>query len=394
VTGASLPTSSRYHQLRTLTLVSGWLHTNPAASSHTRRPSATALQPFISVRKAAALAIAQLGIAAFFVSGVTSSALGPSAGWFVLAAAMLAVFVRAIDIESWGLLVPGGVAGRVRGAFGLRAAGLAIATAMVERLLLGALACIVIGHYLSSVSATAIAGWQFTGYVRSEDLATLLAVGVIGLLWIRARIGRDIGRDAMTRAVWIGVGILDGAVVWGVITVLRRGAALFGALALAPQPVAVTGWPPIDTLLGLLLGFALTLTVLGGGEALSRAAYEFPPPRLHALRRTGFLTIFFTVLITALGTFLVVLLIPAPYQGLWQNAPLVGLAQHLAGPLWVRDLMALTLAAATVLVLLPAAQAALGDVEQMLHRRPPTARCHTGCSRFTLASERRRAQWI
>jgi magnesium transporter len=343
---------------------------SPIPSRHPIRVvlSSTALLPFISVQKAAALAIAQLGVAAFFVSGVARSALGESAVWFVLAATVLAGFARAIDIESWALLFPGGFVGRVTSAFGQRAAGLAIATAMVERLLLGALACIVIGHYLSSVSATAIAGWQFTGYVRSEDLATLLAVGVIGLLWIRARIGRDIGRDAMTRAVWIGVGILAGAMVWGVITVLRRGAAPFGVLAAAPPPVIVTGWPPIDIPLGLLLGFALTLTVLGGGEALSRAAYEFPPPRLHALRRTGLLAIFFTVLITALGTFLVVLLIPAPYQVLWLNAPLVGLAQSLAGPLWVRDLMAMALAAAALFVLLPAAHAALGDVEQMLHR--------------------------
>ena len=54
--------------------------------------SSPALLPFISVRKTAGLVIAQLGVAAFFVSGVTRSTLGESAGWFVLAATVLAGF--------------------------------------------------------------------------------------------------------------------------------------------------------------------------------------------------------------------------------------------------------------------------------------------------------------
>ena len=83
--------------------------------------SSTALLPFLSVRKAAALAIAQSGVAAFFISGVTWSALGESAGWFVLAATLLAVLIRAIDIESWALLIPGGFVSRVTLAFGHRA---------------------------------------------------------------------------------------------------------------------------------------------------------------------------------------------------------------------------------------------------------------------------------
>ena len=65
--------------------------------------SSDALLPFLSVRKAAALAIAQLGIGAFFIAGVTGTALGASAAWFVLSATLLAAFVRAIDVESWAL---------------------------------------------------------------------------------------------------------------------------------------------------------------------------------------------------------------------------------------------------------------------------------------------------
>ena len=161
--------------------------------------SSTALVSFISVRKAAALAIAQLGVAAFFVAGVTRSTLGESAPWFVLAAVALSAFVRAIDLESWAVLVPGGFVGRAVRAFGPRALNVAAAAALVERLLLAALASVVAGHYVASVAVTAIAGWRLTGHVRPEDLAAMLAVALIGLLWIRARIGLDLGPDTIAR---------------------------------------------------------------------------------------------------------------------------------------------------------------------------------------------------
>ena len=68
------------------------------------------------------------------------------------------------------------------------------------------------------------------------------------------------------------------------------------------------------------------------------------------------------------GTFLFVWLVPASEQQVWANAPLAGLSQHLAGPAAVRNLLALALALAAGLVLLPAAHAAVSDAEQMLHR--------------------------
>jgi magnesium transporter len=329
--------------------------------------SSTALLPFMSVRKAAALAIAQLGVAAFFISGVTRTTLGESAAWFVLAATILTAYVRAIDIESWALLIPGGFVSRVTNAFGPRAAGVARAAALVERVLLGALACVVIGHYLASVSATAIGGWHFSGYVRPEDVATLIAIGILVLLWLPTRIGRDIGRDLLARAVWIGVAILLVSITWGLVTVARGGSGL-PSLLVAPPIQAITSWAPLDTALTFLLGFSLALPVVGGGEALAHAAHELPPPRVKALRRTALLTVLFAGLVTTVGTFLALLLVPANDHPLWANAPLAGLAQHLAAPSAVRVLMAVALAGAAVLILVPAAHSAIADAEQMLHR--------------------------
>jgi magnesium transporter len=330
--------------------------------------SSTALMRFMSVRSAAALAITQLGVAAFYIAGITTPALGDAAGWFVLAAAMLAAFARGVDLESWALLIPGGFVNSVTLALGPRAGRVAGAAALVERLLLAAIASVVIGHYLAGVVGTAIAGFRFTGFVKSEDLATLIAVTVIAVLWLRIRIGRDVSRERMSRGAWFGIGVLVVTVIWGIATAARSAVAPVGVLGLPPPTVEATGWPPVNLILTYLLGVASTLTLVGGGDVLNHAAREFPPPRVRALRRTGLLALFFTWGVGVGGTFLFTLLIPAGEQGLWTSAPLAGLAQHLAGPTWTRDVLALALAAAAVVVVVPAAHAAIADAEQMLHR--------------------------
>jgi magnesium transporter len=319
----------------------------------------------MSAPTAAALIVAQLGIAAFFIAGVTSPGLGQSAGLFVLAASLLAAGVRAIDIEGWALLVPGGLAGRAGRAFGARAATLATAALLVERLLLSALAGLVIGHY---VAATAIAGSRFTRYARPEDVATTLAVFAIGVLWVRSRLGREIRREAMARGVWLGIAILLIATTWAAIALAERPLDLTGVLTWPTSVVPGLGWRSVDVVLTAVAGIALTLPLLGSSDALGRSAHEFQPPRIAALRRVAVVTIVLALLVVTASTFLFTLLVPVSTHELWVNAPLAGLAQYLSGPMWLRDLVGIALAAAAILVAFPAAYVGLGDAEQILHR--------------------------
>src|SRR5258705_11161977 len=83
--------------------------------------SSMGLMPFVSVWKAAALALAELGAASFFIVGVVHGTLGAVAPWFVLAACLCGVLVRAGDIESWALFIAGGLVGRTEQAVGSRA---------------------------------------------------------------------------------------------------------------------------------------------------------------------------------------------------------------------------------------------------------------------------------
>src|SRR5262245_8903346 len=296
--------------------------------------SSTALLPFVSVWKAAALAVAELGVAAFLISGVTAATLGGSAPWFVLAAAAIVGLARAADIESWGLLIPGGFIGSVRRALGPRAAHGAAAATLVERLLLSALAAVLIGHYAVGLVITVPQSGRLTRFAGPEDLANVIAVFAVGLLWIRARLGRGLSRDALARGVWVGVGILLTVMVWGVVTVVRARVPAADTLTSAPPLITLTGIAPLDLALTLLLGFSLTLPVVGGGDALARSAHEFAPPRITALRRISRLTWLFTLAVTLLSSVVFTLLVPDSERLASINAPLEALVPFLSGPVW------------------------------------------------------------
>ena len=145
---------------------------------------------FISAGRGAALALVELGGAAFFASGVAESILGPSAPWFVLGAVLLGCALRAVDLENCALFVPGGLYGTVKEAFGKPAAKVAASALLVDHLLLGALAASVAGHYVAALGRVLLGVPQIRGQVAAEDVSTLVAVSILGFVWWRLRQGR------------------------------------------------------------------------------------------------------------------------------------------------------------------------------------------------------------
>src|SRR4051812_49450410 len=73
----------------------------------------TALAAFLSVSRASALALTELGVGLFVVMGVAGGRVGAWALPAVVAAALLAVYARHLDVASWGLLLPGGLPSRL-----------------------------------------------------------------------------------------------------------------------------------------------------------------------------------------------------------------------------------------------------------------------------------------
>jgi len=336
--------------------------------------SATALLSFMSVWKAAALAIAELGVGAFFVVGLARALAGDWAPWVVLAAGVLSLLARAADIESWALFIPGGLIGRVEHAFGPRASPLTAAAMLVERLVLAALACVLVGHHVSDFVVAAIAGWPATARLTSEEVAGVLAVVLLGVLWLRARMGQALSSRLVARGVWVGVGILTGVVAWAAVTVVRHHIPLDAVVPFAAPAMGRVGWWPADAALTLLVTLAIAVPLLGGGDALARSAHEYQPPRIQALRRTGTIVSIYTLAVAVPLAFLYSVLVPSSAQALWFATPLAGLGQHLAGPPWARGIAGILIAVTAVLLLLPAAHAALADAEGLLRRLGSTHR--------------------
>jgi magnesium transporter len=328
--------------------------------------STPAVQSFVSVWKAAALAIAQLGAGVFFVAGVAAPVLGPSTFWAVLATSVLGWFARAIDIESWALLIPGGTSSRVHQAFGPRAGRVAAAVAVVDRTVFAALAAVVTGQYVALVLAPRLRG-TVAGAVAGQELATVIGVAIVGLLWMRARIGLSWPRDLVARGVWVAVAVLIALAAWAAAS-LRHAPVPAAALLQPPLPLPWTPLPLLDGVIFWWSALILTLQAIGGGDALSRVAHDFPPPRLASLRRTRALVGLVTAGLGITTTLCYVLLVPAHEVTAWTSTPLAALAYHLSAPGWVQGLFAVALALAAVLLLVPGIFLSMGDAEALLQR--------------------------
>src|SRR5262245_19608059 len=185
--------------------------------------STTTLLSFISVSRATALALAELGIAVFFMAGVARSLIGESAPWYVLAACGLSAFVRTIDIESWGLFMPGGLIGRSERAFGPRWASIATAAVLTERLVLVSMACVLCGRYAVSFGAAWMSEWSVTARLTLQELVVVGATILIGLVWTHSRIGFPrFPTVAIARGIWVGVGVISALTAFGIATLRRQ----------------------------------------------------------------------------------------------------------------------------------------------------------------------------
>ena len=330
----------------------------------------------VSVGRGAALALVELGGAAFFASGVAERAIGPSAPWFVLAAVLVGIGLRAVDLEGCALFVPGGLWGTVKEGLGRPAARLTAAGLLVEHLLLGALSASLAGHYFAAVATMALGVSRIRTNLAAADLATLAAVGLLGAVWWWQREGRPLWSDTLTRIVTAVVALLAGVVCWALIGAVVRG-GFRGILPPLPsdaglQRVLADGalrLPAIVRLpLELLTALGYCLFALGGSDALAHVAPELQQPRILNLRRIARLLSFYALFVTAGAAFAAAALGPPDVRTAWFDAALVAVPAALPGPVWVRVLVALGCVCAIAVLLAGAVLRAALSVQSVLSR--------------------------
>jgi len=281
--------------------------------------------------RAAARALAELGCAAFFIAGMASTGLSASP-WAVLAVVLLSFAVRSADLEARALFVRGGLYGSVRDTLGHRPAAVAAAALLADRLMLGALAAVVAGHYLVAFGRS-VAGVTSPTLVGDSGPMTF-ALAAIGVIWLMQRQGRSPNERTVAQAVGASVAVLLFLAVAAAISALFSTTAVGPLPSLSPRPLA------------LAAAFGFVLSAIGSVESLGQAALDLEQPRIRNLQRVLRLIGAYGVVITAGLAFLFALTVGD--QDVWSRAPLLGVANHLAVPVWLRQVLVSLVAAAAV----------------------------------------------
>ena len=173
---------------------------------------------YVPVWRASARALAELGVGAFFIGGIAWTALGAEGAWGVLAVVLVGTVLRAADVEARALFVPGGVYGSVRETLGQRPATVAVSALLVDRLMLGALAAAVAGHYLV-VFAESVVGAATPSLIGDSGPITF-ALAAIAVVWWSHRQGRLTRERSVARAIGITIAVLGLLFVAGFLAAL------------------------------------------------------------------------------------------------------------------------------------------------------------------------------
>ncbi len=207
-------------------------------------------------------------------------------------------------------------------------------------------------------------------HVAAGDLATAAAAGLIGILWLRSRLGQRVGASMFERWVWIPLAALVVTAIWGLVAAMASGYRLPPAPAWSgPLPFGLTSLPqPVTMGLAAVVGLALALPAMASGDSIARRAAELPQPRLPGLMRTARLAAIFGLLVTAGAAFAIVALVPPEALAIWDEVPLIGLLQFVPGAVGLRVLLTMVVALAGVAMLGHAADASLDDATMTLQR--------------------------
>jgi len=316
---------------------------------------------YVSVWRATARALVELGFPVFVIAGVAWSSAGAPAPWLVLAAVVLAAAFRAADVEARALFVPGGLYGSVSETLGGLAAKIAASALLVERLVLGPLAAMIAGQYVAALMQLLFGRQVTAAGLSRETWPTVVAVVLLGGVWWLQRQGRTVPDRAVARAIGIVVAFLAVVAVWGGATL----ALGWHTPVVLPLPALA---PSILAVVLLAAAFGHALPALGSVDTLEHVAIDLEQPRIKNLQRAGRLVGGFGLLITAPLAFLFVALVPSTDTSAWAPAPLAGIARHLAGPSWLRAVLVAATVVAAVVFLSATVRSAASGAHRVLAR--------------------------
>src|SRR5712692_1065638 len=145
--------------------------------------ASTVMLSFISLWRAAAIVLNDLGSSVYYVGGIVEQAVGPAAPWFIIAVMLFSFAVRSIYVESSSMFVRGGVYVVVRDAMGPFVARLSVSALLFDYVLTGPISAVSAGQYLGRLVNEASELLHFSFRLSPEQFAIFFAVLVTIYFW-------------------------------------------------------------------------------------------------------------------------------------------------------------------------------------------------------------------
>ena len=335
----------------------------------------TVLLSFISLWRAAAIVLSDLGSTAFYVGGIVEQAIGKAAPWFVLGVMLLSYVVRALYIESSAMFVRAGVYRVVKEAMGGTLAKLSVSALLFDYVLTGPISGVSAGRYIAGLANDVLARGHLSFHLPEELVASVIAILITLYFWRRNTRGLHESSDDALRIMQITTVMVVILIVWCALTILERG----GALPPAPVPAHLKfssdslGWLegtiwPTFTAVAIVVGFGHAVLGMSGWESLAQVYREIEQPKVKNLLRAGMAIFAYSVIFTGLVSFFAVAIIPDGVRAEYFNNLISGLAMHLVGPEWLRLLFQAFVVVVGFLILAGAANTAIVGSNGVLNR--------------------------
>jgi amino acid transporter len=335
----------------------------------------TAMLSFISFWHAAAIVLNDLASSAYYVGGIAEHAIGKSAPWFILGVMLFSIAVRSVYIESSTLFVRGGAYRVVKEAMGPTTAKVTVSALIFDFLLTAPISGVSAGHYLIGLLNDLAVFAGVPVQIPRDIGAAAFAVIVILYFWRLNLIGIEESSSQALSIMKVACVMVVALLIWGVLTLLMRG----GQLAPTPNLKAMAfsgdalGWLkgtalPAIPLFAIFIGFGHSILALSGEETLAQVYREIAHPKLANLKKAAIAIFIFSLVLTALVSFLGVALIPDTERPHYYDNLIGGIAMNLVGPFQLRLVFHVFVVIVGVLMLAGACNTAIIGSNGVLNR--------------------------
>jgi amino acid transporter len=304
----------------------------------------TAMLSFISLWRAAAIVLNDLGSSAFYAGAIAEQAIGQSAPWFILAVMLFAACVLLLYIESCSMFVRGGVYRVVKEAMGGTLAKVSVSALMFDYILTGPISGVSAGQYLVGFLNDAFRSAHVHIVLAPNATSAAFAVLVTLYFWWQNVKGVPESAEKALRIMYITTVMVVLMLIWAGYTLWIRGfhlppTPIPSHLKFAPEALGWLRWsrlPYTFGFIGILIGLGHSVLAMSGEETLAQVYREIEHPKLKNLKKAGVVIVLYSVIFTAGVSFLASMIIPDKIRPEFFSNLISGLAMNFAGPYHLR----------------------------------------------------------